>query len=147
MLDLDILPRLYGAQTVTFRTALSSRTGSVVLSVCRWLKRRNVIQNLPRLAAMLLHTLGGLRGVGNCHGGLGVEVHGTKNGSHAQHSIFLIARDGNSPAIAAAPAIALIKKWVREGVPSPGIKTCVGMLDWPSLRDEMVGYDIVLVRS
>ena len=147
MLDLDIFPRLYGAQTVTFRTALSSRTGSVVLSLCRWLKRRDMIQNLPQPAALLLRTLSRLRGVGNRHGGLGVEVRGTKDGGRAIHSIFLIARDENSPAIAAAPAVALIKKWAREGVPGPGIKTCVGMLDWPSLRDEMAEYDIVLVRS
>jgi len=147
MLDLDIFPRLYGAQTVTFRTALPSRTGSLVLSLCRWLRRHDMIQSLPRPAAMLLRSLGGLRGVGNRHGGLGVEIRGTKNGSRAKNSIFLVARDENSTAIAAAPAIALVKKWVREGVSTSGIKTCVGLLDWASLRNEMVDYDIILVRS
>lgn len=147
MLDLDIFPRVYGAQTVTFRTALPSRSGNIVLSMCRFLRRRGVIQSLPRPAALLLRILGGVRGLGNRHGGLGVEIRGTKNGSRARHSIFLIARDENSPAMAAAPAIALVKKWVREGVSTSGIKTCVGLLDWPSLRNEMVDYDIVLVRS
>lgn len=146
MLDLDIFPKRYGAQTVTFRTALSSRASNFVLSFSRWLKRRGMAHNLPAPVMALLYAIGALPGFGNPNGGLSVEVRGDKGGDNLVRSIFLVARDGSMPAIAAAPAIALVKRWVRQGVSTAGVTPCVGLLDWPDVRNELLGNDIVLVR-
>lgn len=145
-LDLDIFPKRYGAQTVTFRTALSSHASNFVLSFSRWLKRRGMMHGLPRPVTASLYAIGGLPGFGDPNGGLAVEVRGDKDGRPLTRSVFLVARDGNTPAIAAAPAIALVRKWVRQGVSAAGVASCVGLLDWPEVRNELMGYDIVLVR-
>ena len=147
MLDLDIFPKRYGAQTVTFRTALSSRASNFVLSFCRWLRNRGMIRSLPSPMLTLLNAFSTLPGFGDPNGGLGVEVHGDKGGDRITHSIFLVARAGNASAIAAAPSVALVKKWVREGVSAAGVTTCVGLLEWPDVRDELLDHDIVLVRT
>jgi saccharopine dehydrogenase-like NADP-dependent oxidoreductase len=146
-LDLDIFPKRYGAQTVTFRTALSSRASNFVLSFSRWLKRRGMMHSLPSPVTASLHAISALPRFGDPNGGLGVEVRGDKDGAQLARSVFLVARDGNTPAIAAAPAIALVRKWVRQGVPTAGVAPCVGLLDWPEVRNELMGYDIVLVRT
>lgn len=147
MLDLDIFPKRYGAQTVTFRTALSSRASNSVLSFSRWLKRRGMVQGLPSPVAKLLYAISVSPGFGDPNGGLGVEVRGDKGEDHLARSVFLVARDGNTSAIAAAPAIALVRKWVRLGVPVAGVTPCVGLLGWPEVRTELLGHDIVLVRT
>lgn len=147
MPDLEIFPKRYGARTVTFRTALSSLTANLLLSSCRWFIRRDVAQNLPSPADALLRAIGAIPGVGSSNGGLAVEVRGIRKGKRLAHSVFLIARDGNGSAIAAAPSIALVKKWVREGVAAAGVTPCVGLLNWADVRNELLDYDIVLVRA
>jgi saccharopine dehydrogenase-like NADP-dependent oxidoreductase len=146
-LDLDIFPKRYGAQTVTFRTALSSRASNFVLSFSRWLKRRGMMQSLPSPVRASLLAISALPRFGDPNGGLGVEVRGDKDGEPLTRSVFLVARDGNTSAIAAAPAVALVRKWVRQGVSSAGVTPCVGLLDWPEVRNELMDYDIVLVRT
>jgi saccharopine dehydrogenase-like NADP-dependent oxidoreductase len=146
-LDLDIFPRRYGAQTVTFRTALSSRASNLVLSFSRGLRRRGMMRGLPPPVRASLHAISALPRFGDPNGGLGVEVRGDKGGEALTRSVFLVARDGNTPAIAAAPAVALVRKWLRQGVPNAGVMSCVGLLEWPEVRDELMGNDIVLVRT
>jgi hypothetical protein len=36
---------------------------------------------------------------------------------------------------------------VRQGVSAAGVTPCVGLLDWPEVRSELMDYDIVLVRT
>jgi hypothetical protein len=94
-----------------------------------------------------LHAISALPRFGDPNGGLGVVLRGDKGGEPLDRSIFLVARDGNTSAIAAAPAIALVRKWARQGVSAAGVTPCVGLLDWPEVRNELMGYDIVLVRT
>jgi hypothetical protein len=132
---------------VTFRTALSSRASNFVLSFSRWLKRHGMMQSLPSPVTASLHAISVLPRFGDPNGGLAVELRGDKGGEPLVHSVFLVARDGNTPAIAAAPAIALIRKWTRQGVSTAGVTPCVGLLDWTEVRNELMEYDIVLVRT
>lgn len=146
-LDLDIFPKRYGAQTVTLRRALSSRAGNVVLSLSRWLKRRGMMHGLPLPVRGSLRAISALPRFGDPNGGLGVEVRGERRGEPLDRSVVLVARDGSTPAIAAAPAIALVRKWTRQGVSAAGVTPCVGLLDWPEVRSELMDCDIVLVRA
>jgi hypothetical protein len=106
-----------------------------------------MMQSLPSSVTASLHAISALPRFGDPNGGLAVELRGDKGGEPLVHSVFLVARDGNTPAIAAAPAIALIRKWTRQGVSTTGVTPCVGLLDWTEVRNELMEYDIVLVRT
>lgn len=144
--DLDLFPRRYGAQTVTFRTGLPWRGLNLALSFLGWLKRRGLLANVPAPLAAVIRASSRLPSLGHAGGGLGVEVHGEKRGRELTHTAYLIARDGGGAAIAAAPMLALVRKWVTHGVPVAGAMPCVGMFGWEELRNELLGHDVVLVR-
>lgn len=146
-LDLDLFPKRYGAQTVTFRSALPWRSFNLALAGVGWLGRRGVITDPPgslltlvRLGARILPTR-------RVAGGLRVELRGERRGEDLTHTTFLIARDRHNAAISAAPILALVKKWLARDVSTSGVTPCIGLLDWSELRAELVDYDIVLVRS
>lgn len=146
MPDLDIFPRRYGAQTVTFRAALSSRASNAVLSLSRRLRRGGAAPEPAAPVTAALRAISALPGFGDPNGGLGVELHGDKGGEPLARTVFLLARDGSTPAIAAAPTVALVRKWVSRGVSAAGVTPCVGLLDWADVRDALREHDIVLVR-
>ncbi len=144
--DLDLFPKRYGAQTVTFRMALPWRLFNLALAGVGWLGRREMLHAPPvwlltlvRLGARWLPTR-------RFAGGLRVEVRGERRGVELAHTAFLIARDRHSQAIAAAPILALVKKWVARGTAERGVLPCVGLLDWDEIRAELRDYDIVLIR-
>lgn len=146
MPDLDIFPRHYVAQTVTSRAVLPSRSYNLALYILGWLKRRDVIRDIPKLSVPLIRIGSAILDSEAIRGGMRVLVRGQKGDEEIAHTVFLIARDDNMAAVAAAPCIALIKKWISQDVPFTGAAPCVGMLSWDEIKDELLDYDIVLVR-
>ena len=146
-LDLDLFPKRYGAQTVTFRMALPWRSFSLALAGVGWLGRRGVITEPPGSLLTLVRLGARLLPTHRFAGGLRVELHGEHRGEELMHTVFLVARDRHCAAISAAPVLALVKKWLAHGVATPGVTPCVGLLDWDELKAELLAYDIVLVRS
>jgi len=144
--DLDLFPRRYGAQTVTSRVVLPAGSYNLALSILGWLKRLDLIQNIPRIGVPLIRLGGALFDSGKVRGGLRVEMLGLRHEEPTAHTVYLITRDDNGPAIAAAPTIALIKKWVTHGVQQSGALPCVGLLTWDEIKAELMTYDIVLIR-
>ena len=147
MPDLDLFPRRYGAQTVTCRIGPPTWFNRLVIAGLGRVRRRGLIENLPRAAALLLRSGGPGLGRGRVGAGMRVLIHGQKGGQPVSHSIYLMARDASGPAISAAPAIALVKQWVGRGVPQAGAMPAVGLLAWDDIKTELMGYDIVLVRA
>ena len=145
--DLDLFPRYYDAQTVIARAGLPSRVLNVLMSVLSWLRHRGAFEELPRAAAWLIRALAALSRPGGASAGLRVLMRGTKGGEETAHVAYLIARAADGPAIAAAPLIALVKKWVRAGVPRAGALPCIGLLSLEEIKAELLPYDIVLVRA
>jgi saccharopine dehydrogenase-like NADP-dependent oxidoreductase len=144
--DLDLFPRRYDAQTVTFRMALPWRSVNLVLAGVGWLGRREVLRAPPGWLLALVRTGARLLPTRRYGGGLRVEVRGECRGAETAHTAFLIARDRHSQAIAAAPIVALVRKWVARGAAERGVLPCVGLLDWNEIRAELRDYDIVLIR-
>lgn len=144
--DLDIFPTRYGAQTVTFRAGLELNMFNYGLAILGRMRRWGWIKNLSRWAPGLAAIGHFSHGLGNVAGGMRVLVRGRKDGQEVEHTVFLLARDANGPAIGCSPAVALIRKWVRHGPSDVGALPCVGLLTWDELKAELVDYDITLVR-
>ncbi|MDH3513406.1 MAG: saccharopine dehydrogenase NADP-binding domain-containing protein [Gammaproteobacteria bacterium] len=145
--DLDLFPARYGAQTVTFRAGLGLKFFNRGLFLLARMRRWGWIKNLPGWAPGLI-TAGRLfRGIGTAAGGMRVLVRGRRDGEELEHTVFLVARDGNGLAISCSPSLALIRRWVNRGVPDFGAVPCVGLLSWDEIKAEMTDHDIVLVRQ
>ena len=145
--DIDIFPKRYGVHTVTFRTGLPSTTINLSLSLLSGLRRRGHLISLPPSAEFLLRRVRLFQGFGAVSGGLRVMVQGQKSGQMVSRTVSLVARDENGQAIQTAATIALIKKWVNQGVTTSGAVPCVGLLSLDEIKSELLGYDIVIVRS
>jgi Saccharopine dehydrogenase NADP binding domain len=145
--DLDLFPTHYGARTVTVRAGLQLNLFNYGLAFLGWLKRRGWVEDLPRRAPLLIALSNLFRGAGDSTGAIRVQVHGRSGRADTGHVIELVARDENGPAIPCSPSIALIRSWVREGVPATGAVPCVGLLTLSDIRAVLNPYDIVLVRT
>lgn len=144
--DLDIFPARYDAQTVTFRAGLELNLFNYGLAILGRARRLRWIKNLPGWAPGLIAVSHLFRGLGGVAGGMRVLVRGRKNEQETEHTAFLVARDANGPAIPCSPSVALIRKWVQQGISEPGAVPCVGLLTWDDIKAELVNYDITLVR-
>ena len=146
--DLDLLPQRYGATTVTFHTGLYSSIFNASLYLLAGLKRRGWVKDRSRLASFLA-------GIGKVFGvllntnasGMSILIRGVKDEKNHERQAYLVMRDGISPAIPCSPAIALIKKWVRDGVGETGAFPCVGLLTWDEIKAELLDHDIVVVLT
>jgi saccharopine dehydrogenase-like NADP-dependent oxidoreductase len=146
--ELDLFPRHFGATTVTARVGLEGFYNGLLM-LLGGLRRRGWLtaDDPPRWLEWLLR-LRRPRGDGDAAGGVRVEVRGRAEGNAALgHVVYLVARDGSTPAIAAAPVVALVKKWAEHGVPESGARPAVGLVDWDDIRRELLGHDIVMVRA
>jgi hypothetical protein len=144
--DLDIFPTRYGAQSVSFRAGMELDLFNYGLAFLGRFRRWGWIKNLTIWAPGLITISHLFRSFGGVAGGMRVLMRGQKNGREIEHTLFLLARDDNGPAISCSPAVALIRKWVEHGVPETGAVPCVGLLTWDEIKAELVNYDITLVR-
>lgn len=145
--ELDIFPARYGAHTVSFRAGLELNLFNYGLAVLGRARRYGWIKNLPAWAPGLISIGNLFRASGSIAGGMQLRVRGRREGAEVEHTVFLIARDANGPAIPCSPAVALIRQWVQRGVPDTGAVPCVGLLSWDDIRAELMNYDITLVRA
>jgi hypothetical protein len=145
--DLDIFPKRYGAHTVTERVGMQLRLFNHGLYVLARLKRHNRIADLTRHTRSLMKASKMFRAQGDASGGLRVAVRGEHQGQVVEHHAFLVVRGTHGLAIPASPAVALIRKWVNQGVTAKGAVPCVGLVTLDELRRELVGHDISLVYA
>lgn len=144
--DLDLFPARYGAQTVTSRTGLELNLFNRGLALLGLLRRWGWMKNLPAWAPALNAASHLFRSFGGMAGGMRVLVRGRRHGEEIEHTAFLIARDASGPAIACAPASALVRHWIERGVNDAGAMPCIGLLTWDEIKAELLNHDIRLVR-
>lgn len=144
--DLDLFPARYGAPTVTFRAGLELNLFNYGLAMLGRMRRWGWVKDLPHWAPALIAASNFFRGSGGVAGGMRVRVRGRKNDQDVEHTVFLMARDANGPAIPCSPAVALIRQWVERGISTPGAVPCVGLLTWDDIKAELMNYVITLVR-
>ena len=145
--DLDIFPKRYGAHTVTDRVGMQLRLFNHGLYVMARLKRHNRIADLTRHTRSLMNASMMFKAQGDASGGLCVAVRGEHNGQSVTHHAFLLVRGSHGLAIPASPVVALIRKWVSQGISAKGAVACVGLVTLDELRRELVGHDISLVYA
>jgi hypothetical protein len=143
--DLDLFPERYGARSVSFRAGLQLNLFNYGLAFLGWLKRRGWVEDLRSRAGLLIALSSLFKAFGDSTGALRVEVIGRKGRLDVERIVELVARDDNGPAIPCSPSIALVRKWVREGVSTSGAMPCIGLLTLDDIRAELKAFDIVLV--
>lgn len=144
--DLVLFPQRYGARTVTFRAGLARpllNYGAAVVS--RLARRRRAAGQEPKEETPA--TSAGLQELLASTIGIRVMVHGLRNGEDIARAVALISRGRDAGAIASSPVLALLKRWVREGVTEPGARPCVDLLGLDAIKAELMDRDVVLVRS
>lgn len=146
--DLDLLPRYYGAPTVTARIGVRSRLFSVGVATAGWLHKRGILRDINGSVRSLLRAsrVAGLAaGPGAA---VQVEVRGQREGQEMAQTLTLVSRQGGG-VISAAPIMALARRWLTHGAAPAGAMPCVGLLDWADLRHEFLeaGADVSLIRT
>ena len=145
--DLDIFPQRYAAHTVSARAGMQLGLFNHGLYVLARLKRHHRIADLSRHVRPLLKASRMFRAAGDATGGVRVAVRGEHNGQKVEHHAFLIARATHGIVIPASPSVALIRKWVHQGVSSTGAVPAVGLLTLDDIRNVLRGYEVSLVYA
>ena len=145
--DLDIFPQRYAAHTVSARAGMQLGLFNHGLYVLARLKRHNRIADLARHVRPLLTASRMFRAAGDATGGVRVVVRGEHHGQKVEHQAFLIARASHGIVIPASACVALIRKWVHQGVSDPGAVPCVGLLTLDEIRNVLRGYEVSLVYA
>ena len=145
--DLDIFPQRYAAHTVSARAGMQLGLFNHGLYVLARLKRHHRIADLSRHVRPLLKASRMFHARGDASGGVRVLVRGEYHGQKVEHHAFLIARDTRGVVIPASPCVALMRKWVHQGIADPGAVPCVGLLTLEDIRSVLRGYDVSLVYA
>jgi Saccharopine dehydrogenase NADP binding domain len=145
VVDLALFPQRYGARTVTFRAGFARASVNYAMAVVGRANRRRV--NKPGGNAQATNQLNGWQDMLQSATGIQVLVRGHGQGRQIVHTVSLISRERSAVTIACSPALALLKTWVRVGIPEADARACVDLLDLDAIKRELAGNDIVLVRS
>lgn len=145
--DLDLFPRRYGAQTVTFRVGLRQPLLNYALSGLSRFRRGRYTTGVEGKDMTEAEMHDGVQDLVGKPASIRVRVHGQRNGTDIVRAACLTARGNSGAAIPCSPAIALIREWVQRGVARIGAVPCVGLLDLEAIKAQLLDYDIVLVRS
>lgn len=140
---LELLAHRYATNSVTARAALARPGMNRALAALGRLRRRGWAAG--RAPLRLFALLGGRGRV--LVSAVGVELQGERAGAPVTQRVHLLARDTSIAHVAASPAIALLRRWVRQGAGEPGAYACVGLVDFEDLKAELLTRDVVLVLS
>jgi len=146
--DLDLLGKHFSARTVTAHAGFAPGLLNMMLATLAAMRRRGWVERLSPFSAALIRIAARATRAHANAAAVRVAMSGTRHGSEEeQHVAALMARNGAGPAIAAAPILALVRRWAERGVKESGAQPCVGLLDFADLKRELVEHDVVLVRQ
>jgi hypothetical protein len=143
--DLALFPRRYGARTVTFRVGFARSLVNYTMAIVGRANRRHF--DKPGRNAGATNGLNGFQDMLQSATGIQVIVRGDSQGRAIARIVSLISRERGAVAIACSPALALLKAWVQDGVAEAGARACIDLLSLDVIKRELIGNDIVLVRS
>ena len=146
-LNLDGVGNEFGVANITARAGFAPGLLSAVIAVMAKLRRSGSVQGLSPFAAWFVRRTARSARTHGRAAAIRVAVRGTRRNQEDEYVAHLVARGNAGPAIAAAPILALVRRWVEKGVEETGAMNCVGMLDFEDLRPELARHDIVLVRE
>ena len=144
--DLELFAKRFDARTITARAGFAPGALNMTLATLAAMRVRGWVKRLSPMPTLLVRLAAHLIYVGAKASALRVAVTGVRDSVKEEHVAYLIARNDAGTALSAAPILALVRRWVQEGVKQTGAVPCVGMLGFNDLKPEMAPYDIVLVR-
>lgn len=145
--DLDLFTKQFGARTITARAGLAPGLLSGLLRVLALMRRRGWIEQLSPFTAGVVRLAAYITSADADSAAIRVAMRGTRAGVEQEHLACLIGRGSAGPAIAAAPIVTLVRRWLERGAHDTGAMSCTGLLSLDDLKPELARHDIVLVRE
>jgi saccharopine dehydrogenase-like NADP-dependent oxidoreductase len=145
--ELELFTKQFNARTVTARAGFAPGLLNKILSGLAAMRRDGKAEHLSPATGLLLRVAARMTRTHSNTAAIRVAIQGVRRGVEEEHVAYLIGRDGAGPVIAAAPILALVRKWIESGVPDTGAVTCVGLLDFSDLKPGLINHDVVLVRE
>lgn len=140
--DHELLSRAFSAHNVTFYAGLESTAEHIGLLMLAKLRARGVLPNLEWLAPLLHKARKWTAPFCSDTGAMQVDVSGLSSaGQPVQAQWNLLAARGDGPNVPVLPALALIRKLLRNGIQN-GAYCAAGLLDLREIEDCMGGLDI-----
>ena len=140
--DLELFPKLFGADEVIFKAGVELPIFNLGLSVLAQVKRRLPQINLPVLAERLVKISRLFKNLGSFSGGV-MAILEDQHGS--RRSLALVTSE-NGPRIPTSPPVILARKILRAGPPAYGAFPCVGFISLGEFRNYLEPFGITLTQ-
>ena len=140
--DLELFPKLFGADEVIFKAGVELPIFNLGLSVLAQVKRRLPQINLPVLAEPLVKISRLFKNLGSFSGGVLVML---EDESGNRKSLALVT-SSNGTRIPTSPPVILARKILRDGPPAYGAFPCVGFISLGEFRNYLEPFGITLTQ-
>lgn len=141
--DLELFPKLFGADEVIFKAGVELPIFNLGLSVLAQVKKYFPQINLPVLAKPLVKISTLFKNLGSFSGGVLVVL---QDGSGNKGSLAFVT-SANGPRIPASPAVLLTRKILRAGPPAHGAFPCAGFVNLEEFRSYLEPFGIKLIQK
>ena len=138
--DLELFPKLFGADDVIFKAGVELPIFNLGLSVLAQVKRRMPQINLPVLAVLLVKISRLFKNFGSFSGGVMAKL----EDQHGNRKSLALVTSQNGPRIPTSPSVILARKLLRDGPPAYGAFPCVGFISLDELRNYLEPFGITL---
>lgn len=145
--ELELFTKRFNARTVTARAGFAPGLLNKILAGLAIMRRNGKAERLSLATGLLLRVAARMTRAYANTAAIRIAVQGVRHGVEEEYVAYLVGRNGAGPAIAAAPILALVRKWVGAGVSDTGAVVCADLLDFNDLKPELVDHDVVLVRE
>jgi hypothetical protein len=139
--DLELFPKLFEAETVSFKAGLELTIFNLGMSALAHLKRQFPQIQLPALARPLIRISDLFKNFGSYAGGVLVKV---EDKNRRSKSLALVT-SRNGPRVPTAPAVLLTRKILQNGPPRHGAFPCIGFISANELSDYLEPFGIKMV--
>jgi NAD(P)-dependent dehydrogenase (short-subunit alcohol dehydrogenase family) len=141
--DLELFPRLFGADSVVFKAGVELTLLNHAIAVLGKLRHWRPSLNLPALAGPMVFLSRLFKSFGTLHGSFAVWV---TFDSGQERALALVAPH-NGPRVPTAPAVLLARKVLGGDRLAPGAFPCVGLIQLTEFADFLAPFGIFLVRG
>jgi hypothetical protein len=141
--DLELFPRLFGADSVIFKAGVELTCFNYAIAVLGQLRRLWRSLTLPTLAHWVVIASRCFHGLGTWRGSVGVWV----VGDNGQEEALAIVAPRHGPRVPCAPAVLLARKVIAGEIPAFGAHPCLGFIRLAEFADHLDPFGIFIVRG
>lgn len=146
--DLDLFPKRYGAETVTFHAGFASDPGHLVVWSLAGLVNLGLLPSMSPFARPLNALSRRLEPLISDRGGMYVEMEGTdRQGRSCARRWHLLAACNHGPYIPCGASIALVNRLAAGGALPTGAMPCTGLLSVEEYLAPLKELDIKVIAD